>query len=255
MVVWLSQVASAHNPSNGILTLSNRPTLLITRPETQAREFVRALERRAGRSIETVYSPLTKIVPLDAEIDLTGVSHLLFTSANGVEQLANRVEERGIPALCVGATTTNSARSAGFEATSADGTATDLLQLALAQHQVKAGRILHVGGKEISFDLAGSLASQGVNADRLVLYRQIPLALNDVAHTVLMTTPVMAPVFSMRGAKAISQEVENIPVLNISLVCISSEIAAILAALPNSAVLLAERPDRAEMITALLRLI
>jgi uroporphyrinogen-III synthase len=79
---------------------------LITRPEEDAAPLAAALNQRG---IETTIESLLSIRTLtDAELDLSGVQAILFTSANGVRAFAELAAAKGgagwreIPVLAVG---------------------------------------------------------------------------------------------------------------------------------------------------------
>ncbi|WP_424928535.1 uroporphyrinogen-III synthase [Amaricoccus tamworthensis] len=148
------------------------PTLLLTRPERQSRAFADVLEAEAPGRFRIVTAPLLTIAPVPGELDLTGITHLLFTSANGVEQFAARTPDRSIPALCVGAMTAAAARRAGFSAKSADGDVHALTRLAVTEHT--AGEMLHVRGRHAAGDLTGALKAQGIPARAAEIYSQGP---------------------------------------------------------------------------------
>ena len=235
--------------------MSTHPTLVMTRPEAQARDFVTELESEARRKFKTLYNPLVEIEPVVADIKLVGVSRLLFTSVNGVQEFSKRVEERGIPALCVGKTTADCASNAGFTVSCANGTAPDLLRLALSQEISDSERMLHICGEKVSCDPTKILAMRGIIADRLVLYRQNPLRLGDEAQKLLSTVSTVIPVFSMNGAKIFAQEIENKSLNWLTAVCISENVAAILKSTAINETICAKAPNRREMIKSLLRLL
>lgn len=85
-------------PNEGARPLEGR-TILVTRAETQAREFVAELERRGAR---VIHCPVIEIVPpesydlLDEAIEnLYGYDWLIFTSANGVRSFLQRLTALG----------------------------------------------------------------------------------------------------------------------------------------------------------------
>src|SRR4051794_10180748 len=93
-------------------------TVLITRPEEDARPLAEAL---ASRGVATVIEPLLAIRPLpgaaaDLARDLDGVQALLFTSATGARAFAELSPRRDIGVLAVGDATAAAARGLGFSA-------------------------------------------------------------------------------------------------------------------------------------------
>lgn len=135
-------------------------TLLLTRPREQSLAFATALERVLPGRFQALVAPMLAIAPTGAPIALDGIQALLFTSANGVAQFAAQSPERGLPALCVGAMTTEAARRAGFAATSAEGDVAALARLARDAWR-PGGTFLHVRGRHAAGDLVAALGAWG----------------------------------------------------------------------------------------------
>lgn len=151
---------------------SRRQKVWITRAQPGAditAERVRSLGHQA------LTAPLLTVRPTpDAVIDLRGVAALAFTSANGVRAFADASAERALRVFAVGAATAQAARAAGFKLVlSADGDVEALAHgIALRRGELR-GVVLHAGAAEPAGDLTGSLARQGVEARRLVLYKTV----------------------------------------------------------------------------------
>jgi len=120
------------------------PILLLTRPLAQSLAYAEDLRAKYGRGLTVLISPLTQIVPLNAPLDLGGITGLIFTSQNGAQAFAARVAARDLPAFCVGERTAECARALGFTAMSADGSVQDLAGLIAAQETV--GKLLYTSG-------------------------------------------------------------------------------------------------------------
>ncbi|MCP5085578.1 MAG: uroporphyrinogen-III synthase [Rhodobacteraceae bacterium] len=223
----------------------------MTRPKDQSEDFIRALKSSTGLEIDVVFSPMVVIEPIEAELDISDVDYLIFTSVNGVRQLAERTSLRSVPALCVGKTTAGAALAAGFDVTSADGTGEDLLRLALERNQLAPGRFLHVGGEDLAVDLANLLSAEGIRAQRLVLYRQTAVPLSKDAIHLLATKPVIVPLFSERAAQFFADQLENKKLFDLRILCISVAVTKPLSRIQAEITTAPNPPGRVKMIKAL----
>jgi uroporphyrinogen-III synthase len=129
-------------------------------------------ERVRAMGHEALVAPLLRVRRLEnVEIDLTGVSALAFTSANGVRAFAELSGDRKLRVYAVGAATAQAARAAGFGSVlSADGGVEALAQGIAARKGELNGVVLHAGAAELAADLTGALEARGVAARRLILY-------------------------------------------------------------------------------------
>jgi hypothetical protein len=119
-------------------------------------------ERVRDLGFEVLVDPLLVVETLDAELDLSHVTALAFTSANGVEAFARLSDARGLPVFAVGRATAKAAHVEGFASvSSADGDVEDLCDLIAAG---AAGPVLWAGAKEPAGDLVGMLRGCGVMA-------------------------------------------------------------------------------------------
>ena len=145
------------------------PLVWITRAEPGASATARRVSDLGYRA---VLSPLLRLEPVAAKIDLAGVAALALSSANGVRAFAALTSERGLPVYAVGGTTAEAARAAGFAAVeSADGDVEALAALLIARRP--NGVVLHPGAAEPAGDLPGALAKAGIEVRALPLYRAV----------------------------------------------------------------------------------
>lgn len=115
-----------------------------------------------------------------AEIDLTDVGALAFTSANGVRAFAALSPVRDLRVFAVGAATAAAAKAAGFrKVLSADGDVEALAEGIFGRQREITGVVLHPGAAEPAGDLVGILNAQGVAARGLALYDTAPAAFTD----------------------------------------------------------------------------
>ena len=83
------------------------PLIWVTRAQPGAGATA---DRLRSMSFEPLVAPLLEVRPLaGGPIDLTGVTALAFTSANGVAAFAVRSEERSMPVFAVGGATAEAA--------------------------------------------------------------------------------------------------------------------------------------------------
>lgn len=227
--------------------------LLICRPQDQAEAFAAALEAALPGRFAPVIAPLTGIVPVPAEIDLSDARALLFTSANGVAAFAAASPVRDLPALCVGEMTARAAREAGFEALAAEGDVERLAALVLAQPP-GPGVHVHVRGRQAAGDLTGRLLAAGVPARGLEIYRQVSLPMPAPAAALLAEgrIPVVAA-FSPRSALRFARAAcaAGWPLGGVTLVSLSAAADAAHDAPEPGRRVLAAHPGREGMIAAL----
>lgn len=214
-----------------------RPGALVTAERVEALGFTAIVE------------PLLAVAFLDAELDLSHIAALAFTSANGVEAFARLSDGRDLPVFAVGRATAKAAQDAGFASvSSADGDVEDLCGLIVAG---APGPVLWAGAREPAGDLVGKLRGRGVMAKGATVYETIErtpsaevLARLDAPLTVLLHSP--------RAARILARRLEGRSLPALRALCLSEAVAAPLAGLiePGS-VTFAPRPDE----TALLELL
>ncbi len=179
-----------------------RQKIWITRAQPGAdatAERVRALGH------EALIAPLLAVHAIpDAQVDLSGVAALAFTSANGVRAFADISAERAIRVFAVGAATAQAARAAGFRLVlSADGDV-DALAEGIGQRRGELrGVVLHPGAAELAGDLTGALEKQGVATRSLILYETAPVKLEPDAAILLVQADAVL-LHSPRAAQALA---------------------------------------------------
>lgn len=182
-----------------------RPTLLLTRPESDSRRFAAMLPE-----FPSIISPILRIEPVEHDsAALLSAESLIFTSAHAIPFSG---PGQGRLALCVGERTAEVARLAGFDVRVGNGSAEGLLPL------IKAcpAPFIHPHGRHI----AHKLPVPGV-----VVYEQIfqPL-LEKAQHLLNDKSPMILPVFSPRSAQLLSAELRG-AIAPLWLVAISEAVA------------------------------
>jgi uroporphyrinogen-III synthase len=206
-------------------------------------------ERVAALGFEALVDPLLTVEFLDAEIDLTHVTGLAFTSANGAEAFARLSGERNLPVFAVGRATAKAAQDVGFASvSSADGDVEDLCRLVAAG---AAGPVLWAGAKEPAGDLVGMLRDCGVMARGVALYETAERAPSPEILTRL-DAPLTVLVHSPRASRALAALLSDKPAPNLRALCLSEAVAAPLLGLSElRSVAFAPRPDETALLDLL----
>lgn len=216
-------------------------TLLLTRPLETSKSFAKQVESELGH-IETVISPLLKIVLLDLPRPLAADT-IVFTSRNGVAAWQRAGFDTTAECFCVGQATADAARELGFDPFASGGTVEHLLD-DLCDAAPK-GKILHVHGRHKAGDLVGELVKRGMDAEGQIAYEQKLLELNARAMEALKRgAPVIVPLFSPRSA---AQFAKAGPFgAHVDIIAISENAAAVCAGARVAA-----SPDARGMIAAI----
>jgi uroporphyrinogen-III synthase len=215
--------------------------VLLTRPRAQSEQFARTLPD----TLRPVISPLLRIEYLAGFEPAPRGTTLIFTSANGVQAYAERFPGSGMPALCVGARTAETARAAGFDAISADGDAAAVIALSVRL----GGPFVHVRGRHAVGDITARLRAAGQGAKEIIAYDQLPVPLSRAAFEALHG-PCLVPLFSPRTADlfaAACPEARSAMIFAMSLA-----VAERLSSLAYNGIIAIETPNAAAMRDALL---
>ncbi len=185
------------------------PRLLLTRARPQAEAFAKKV--RAQTCLEPVVSPMQEMQALTAEIDLSGISALAFTSKNGVEAFARMCSTR-LPAYCVGAATAARAQALGFAATAAAGDAKSLHAI------LPQTGVLHLHGRHVRQVLA---------ARHMAIYDQVAQPLSAEALALLERGNIATvALFSPRSAQLFFEALPKTPPAKPVLYVLSPAVAA-----------------------------
>lgn len=206
-------------------------------------------DRVAALGFEPIVDPLLAVRALDAEIDLSHVAALAFTSANGVEAFGRLSGERGLPVFAVGRATARAALGEGFASVaSADGDVEDLCALIAAG---AAGPVLWAGAKEPAGDLVGMLRGCGVMAKGVAVYETIERA--PAAGTLArLNAPLTVLLHSPRAARVLVGVLRDRSAPALRALCLSSAVAAPLSGrIESGSVILAPRPNESALLDLL----
>ena len=223
------------------------PTLLLTRPEAAAQDFLRALPDGIAARFRVIISPLfdyapVSHVPIDCDADV------VLTSAAAVPHAGPGA---GRTAWCVGDRTAMAAREAGFETRNARGDADALVALILANRP--AGRTVHVRGEDSRGNIRARLAAAGVTCEERIVYAKVPRDLTPPARAALMgRATVVLPLFSPETARILSQQGPfSAPRVVLAM---SGPVAEAARPLDADRVAVADTPDLAGMVRGIAKL-
>lgn len=204
----------------------NSRRIWITRAQPAAEATA---ERVREMGHEAIVAPLIDLRPVEAQIDLSGVAALAFTSANGVRAFAQAEARRDLAVFAVGGATAAAAKAAGFKGVLAsDGDVAALAARIAARKRELKGVVLHPGAAEPAGDLCGALSEAGIEARPLVLYEAVDV-LPDEAFAAQLATVDAVLLHSPRAAAALAAFLKTHPVPTLRALCLSAAIAAPLA--------------------------
>jgi uroporphyrinogen-III synthase len=190
---------------------SFEPTFLLTRPAAQSLGFAQTLGQTFP-TVKCIMSPLMQTEFRDAPLPAVECEAAIFTSQAGVEGAIRLGQPGGaLPRLayCVGSVTQNAARLAGFVTLASQHSAQELLAMIVARSP--SGPLVYFRGRDVSFDISGALGDHGIATHSVTVYAQTATRLTPAAIAQLSgTTPTLLPVFSVRSAQMLCQQVSLI---------------------------------------------
>ena len=224
-------------------------TLWITRALPGA-DATAARVRELG--IAPIVAPLLEVRAIAAaDLDLTGVSALVFTSANAVAAFAARSPERALRVFAVGDATAAAARAQRFSSVlSAQGDVGALASALAARRRELSGVILYPAAAEPAQDLAGALAAVGLQVRQTAVYETVAVAppgtfaerLHEIDGVLL---------HSAKAAQGLARFLKANPAPQLIAYCLSRQIARALGRAALAQTLSAPQPNE----TALLSLV
>ncbi len=224
--------------------------VIVTRTLPGARDTAENLTRLG---FAPLLSPMLSITETGfAPGDLAGVRHLIFTSANGVRAVRGAELSPDLTAWCVGPSTADAAREAGFaNVIEGDGNAEDLARLILASHP--DGPLLHIANEAAAGELVAALKSGGLEARFSAPYRTDAAASLSAEALDALAGP-RPVILLLHSAKAASAVAASRPQLgNAGLVAISEAALAPLQTEANLGHWIAARPNEESLMDALQR--
>ncbi len=201
--------------------------VILTRPQLDSETLARKIAA-ADPELRTIVSPLIRIEYRSCSIRMENYTAVVFTSRNAVRAVAEVARPRAMRAYCVGQSTAQIAREAGFECSAASGTAEFLTRLIVETGRNE--RLLFLRGRHVSGNLVEQLASRGMSIDEEVVYDQVRLDLNKQAMFALRAGPCVITAFSKRTARILGAQVPEAARISHTVYCLSRNIAGALPA-------------------------
>jgi uroporphyrinogen-III synthase len=237
--------------------------ILVTRPYPDNEATASALRERGYGAL---LAPMLRFEAIAGGGDLdAGTDAVIVTSANAFRaiDLADHAL-LALPVYAVGEHTAEAARAAGFgKVISAGGDATALRDLLHAHVRAKklkkTARLTYLAGADLSRDLAGELATAGLDVVTRTTYRMVALStLPRAALDAFSANGVEAILhYSARTARAFVEAVRGagieISALSVPQCCISANLAAILRDAGATRLQVAAMPDEKALFETLER--
>ena len=233
--------------------------IIITRPIKDSVEI--ALEVSTRGFTPLIEPVLTVEYRPDALPEIATDIPLIFTSSNGVRAFAEKSNGRDHPVYTVGRNTADEARQAGFRnIESASGTIDDLVNLLTSEAKTGLTSAFYIRGRDISGDLKGILAKNGINIDEFIAYNtdQVQNLTVNLLKSLDNREIKAVMLFSSRAGQSFAELIEQYDrtyrMKAIKALCISNAVLESVSALPFGDVLVADKPDRYGMIRLLEKL-
>ena len=225
--------------------------VLVTRVEPGASQAVALLQRR---SIKALNAATANILFLEDRLDLQKYSGLVFTSVNGVRAYSRISKAFDLPVYCVGDATGKLAQSFGFKTCHcADGDGADLADL--IGRLKPEGRLLHIRGQDIGFDLEAALTARGIDIHSVVLYRAVIVQrLSPPVMTALKNDPIVL-IYSKLGAERFLELAGDAPLSRMSFIAISRQATSPLEKCAVGELVISAQSHQDSMFEALQRLL
>lgn len=225
--------------------------MLVTRPEPDASETAAKL---TALGIEPVVEPLLHYETLPTSLpDPAGFSAMILSSSNALRALQDRGAihpYRHLKTYAVGDRTAEAARKLGFvEVESAHGDVQDLVELVAASQP--AGPVFYPAARERAGNLGKALARHGIMLITTEIYGMAQVAsLSAPLRSAIERGEINAALmFSRRTAEAFVGASGEIPGgRDISMLCVSEQVAAPLLKAHFARVSLADYPSEEAML-------
>jgi uroporphyrinogen-III synthase len=240
-------------------------SILVTRPHPDNEATAENLHAR-GHVV--LLAPVLKFEPVAFHDESeAGYGAVIVTSANAIRAVAPQLRDLGLlelPVFAVGEHTAAVARDAGFaEVIVAAGNAIALrdkvMQGARGRVFKKKSTLLYLAGADLSRDLGGELATEGLNVVTQTSYRMVPVKVlpREVCEGFAAHGIEAVLHYSRRSARAFldaaRDEGVEISALAIPQCCLSETVAGVLRDAGASQVLVAATPDENALFDTLER--
>jgi len=225
--------------------------VLVTRAEPGA---TLTCQRLTALGYHAVNAATAQIAATPGAPEWTGAGAIIVTSPNGAGQLTRLGAPPTLKVFAVGPASAAAARAAGHDdVVTGSGDAAGLLDIILSAPD--PGRLIHVRGRDQTFDLTGALTELGRDAHSHIAYEARPVeALSQAALEALGANAIVL-IHSPLGAErllALAEAGRRLSALGAAQILAISEAAA--SPLRHSGagrVTLAQRPDETALLEAL----
>ncbi|QUD86990.1 uroporphyrinogen-III synthase [Phenylobacterium montanum] len=216
--------------------------LWVTRAQPQAAATARRIE---ALGLMAVVQPVLAVVPIEADLDLSGADALAFTSQAAVAAFAAQSEARALRAFPVGTATAAALRAAGFPRVEAPPPQGDVHGLAksIATADSRPRLVFNPTAEEPAADLGALLADSGIEVRSTPVYRTVR------THLAAPPEPIDGfLIHSAKAAAAVADVVLPEAAGRLTAYVISEAAAAGLRQRGFGRILLAERPEEASLL-------
>ncbi len=227
--------------------------ILLTRPLEDSQRIAKDLKEL---NIDTVISPLLEIHrKRDEEIDYKKYQSVLITSKNAACGLCGSAIKKSLPIYCVGDATSNFIANLGFSnVISASGDVSNLIRLTAANLKPSKGPIVYLSGQYIRYDIKKELEYLDFEVDVSVIYEAKEVKYFNVDMLKSLEKKEITGVFlySPRSARIFIDNMKRTKLTavapDLKVYCISLAVADELKELKWKKVLIAHKPENAEML-------
>ncbi len=228
--------------------------VLITRAREQGEQTARELRERGYLTlVDPVFE--TRRVPFSLPRPET-LQAVLLTSANAAYALGRELQ--GLPVFTVGRGTARAVRQRGvMDVRAARGDWQSLVERVREELDPRAGKLLHLRGREVRGDIVGELRRDGFECEQVVVYETVPReeigsrtrhALSRRAvGAVLLYSPRTAATF----ARLIRDSGLEAGLDGVLCVCLSEAVAEEVTDLANLEIVVAQERDHTALLECL----
>ncbi len=221
-------------------------TILMIRERKQAADFITKLDLQSP----VVFAPMVRIVPLHTDQTWPKASEIIFTSPNAVRLYAKTTKNRNAQVFCVGSQTERMAQDNGFGIARRFETAAELVAHFNNMPKTNNG-ILYPRAETISLDITNELSKAGHQIQDAIIYRQTFQSLPGKARNLIESSGLIVPIFSQEIAKRFRELLNCVKPHDLTLICISANVADIFANFSGFRVEITQKPTRAAMIDSI----
>ncbi|MDE2028977.1 MAG: uroporphyrinogen-III synthase [Alphaproteobacteria bacterium] len=233
--------------------------ILLTRPHASSRRWADLLARRG---MPCAIEPLLHVTPLPAPRPQGDFGAVIFTSANAPEALLDRKADiaglTALPCFCVGPSTGEAARGAGFtDIRCGDADSTALAGTIAETLEDKTRPLLHIAGEHIDPKMRAILDDAGFAVTAWTVYRAETVQdMKPETRTLVEQGDVAAiPVFSPRTARTLVALIEKNRLTSachgITAIGLSQAVADVLQSLPWKRLCVAATPNEEGILACL----